>query len=307
MNNKEKMLFIMNPISGGRKKDVFLSLLKEFTKKSKYSVELKKTEHGGHASQIAREAVQAGFTKIIAVGGDGTVNEIAKELVHTNTSLGIIPFGSGNGLARHLKIPMDSKKALDLLDSGESNSIDVGFMNGQAFFCTAGLAFDAHIGKIFAGIKGRGFSGYLKAVLKEYFSYTSEEYEVEINKRKSRHRAFLITAANAGQYGNNVYIAPSADIKDGLLDLCIVKTFSVFKLPSMALRVFNRSVDKSKYVTTITAKNFIIRRKNKGPFHIDGEPYDGGKEFKFEIKENALKVLMNVEKRLEKVVVNKAS
>ncbi len=292
MSDKEKILFIMNPISGARKKDVFLSLLENFQNKTKHLVELRKTEYGGHGTLIAREAVQAGVTKIIAVGGDGTINEIAKELVNTISSLGIIPFGSGNGLARHLKIPMDTKSALELLELAEPTAIDVGFMNDQAFFCTAGLAFDAHIGKIFASMKGRGLLGYIKSVFKEYFSYTSEEYEVEINGKKSRHRAFLITAANAGQYGNNVYIAPGAEIKDGFLDLCIVKTFSVYRLPSMAWRVLNRSIHKSRFVTTVKAKKITIRRKNKGPFHIDGEPFDGGMEFKFEIKESALKVLV---------------
>ncbi len=282
----------MNPISGGRKKDAFLLLYETASAKSNYSMELKKTEYSGHASVIARESVQNGFTKIVAVGGDGTVNEIAKELIDTNTALGIIPFGSGNGLARHLKIPMNTKKAMELLERSVEAKIDVGMMNGRAFFCTAGLAFDAHIGKIFAGMKGRGLMGYIKSVFKEYFSYTSEEYEVEINGKRSRHRAFLITVANAGQYGNNVYIAPLADITDGLLDLCIVKSFSVYKLPSMAWRVFNRSVNESKYVSTVSAKKIIVRRKNKGPFHIDGEPFEGGKEFKFEIKEMALKVLL---------------
>jgi len=283
----------MNPISGGKKKNLFLSLLEHYPNKNKYSIELKKTEYAGHGSVIAREAVQAGITKIVAVGGDGTVNEIAKELIDTNASLGIIPFGSGNGLARHLKIPMDTKKALELLNNAYSINIDAGLINAQLFFCTAGLAFDAHIGKVFAGMKGRGFWSYIKSVIKEYFSYVSEEYEVEINNRKSRHRAFLITVANAGQYGNNVYIAPLAEINDGLLDLCIVKNFSVYGLPSMAWRVFHRSAHKSQFTTTIRASKISIKRKNNGPFHIDGEPFEGGKEFKFEIKTAALKVLVN--------------
>jgi diacylglycerol kinase (ATP) len=168
----------------------------------------------------------------------------------------------------------------------------VGFMNKEAFFCTAGLGFDAHIGKIFAGMKGRGLAGYIKSVFKEYFSYISEEYEVEINNKKSTHHAFLITTANAGQYGNNVYIAPQADISDGLLDLCIIRNFMIHKLPAMAFRVLTKSIDKSKYTTTIQVKQFIIRRKNKGSFHLDGEPFDGEKEFLFEIKEKALKVLV---------------
>lgn len=292
MGDKEKILFIINPISGGRRKDMFLSLLDKIPDRAKFSIELRKTEYAGHASVLAREAVTAGIQRIVAVGGDGTVNEIAKELIGSNTSLGIIPLGSGNGLARHLKIPMNTAKALELLNHAIVKKIDVGYMNSQAFFCTAGLAFDAHIGKIFSGMKGRGLMGYIKSVFREYFHYTSEEYEVELKGRKSRYRAFLITVANAGQYGNNVYIAPKADISDGLLDLCIVKSFSVFRLFSMAYRTLNRTVNKSRYTTTIQAKNFIIRRRNKGSYHIDGEPHEGGKEFTFEVKEKVLSVLV---------------
>lgn len=289
---REKILFIINPISGGRKKDAFLALLEKIPDKTRFDVVIRYTEHAGHASALAKEALAEGIRKIVAVGGDGTVNEIAKELVGSNASLGIIPFGSGNGLARHLKIPMDATKALNLLNSASVRKIDVGYMNSQAFFCTAGLAFDAHIGKVFANMKGRGLLGYIKSVFREYFSYTSEEYEVEIKGRKSRYRAFLITAANAGQYGNNVYIAPTADISDGLLDLCIIKNFSVAKLFSLGYRVLNRSVNKSRYTTIIQAKAFTIRRKNKGSYHLDGEPHEGGKEFKFEIKEGGLAVFI---------------
>jgi diacylglycerol kinase (ATP) len=292
MNEKEKILFIINPISGGKKKEEFLSLLKTIPDKNKLDVVLSKTEYAGHASILAKEAVKAGIKKIIAVGGDGTINEIAKELINTETSLGIIPFGSGNGLARHLGIPIDTAKALSLLNHATVKKIDVGFLNAQAFFCTAGLGFDAHIGKVFAGIKGRGFMGYMKAIIREYFHYTSEEYEVEINGKKSRHRAFLVTAANAGQYGNNAYIAPTAIIDDGLLDLCIVKPFVVYKMPSMTYRVFKKSINKSRYTTTLHSKKFTVKRKNNGPYHIDGEPFEGGKVFTFEIKENALNVLV---------------
>ncbi len=291
MNNKEKILFILNPISGGKKKELFLSLLTTIPNRTNYEIELRKTEYSGHASIITKEAHRAGIKKIIAVGGDGTVNEIAKELIDTDVALGIIPFGSGNGLARHIGIPMNTELALRLLNNSSVKKIDVGFLNAQAFFCTAGLGFDAHIGKIFATMKGRGFVGYIKSVFKEYFSYVSEEYEVEINGKKSRHRALIITAANAGQYGNNVYIAPLADISDGLLDLCILKTFSIFKLPFMAWRVFNRSINKSEHITTIQAKKIRIKRKNNGPYHIDGEPFDGGKDFTFEVKEKALSII----------------
>jgi len=292
MEKKEKIVFIVNPISGGKKKEKFFSLLESILSRDLYEVELQKTEYAGHASILAKEAVKNGIKKIIAVGGDGTINEIGKELIDTESSLGIIPFGSGNGLARHLGIPMNTSKALELLNNPGYRKIDVGFLNSQAFFCTAGLGFDAHIGKIFAGIKGRGFSGYIKSVLKEYFSYVSEEYEVEINGEKHSYKSFLITAANAGQYGNDVYIAPSALIDDGLLDLCIVKPFSTYKLPSMTLRVFNRTIDKSRYSTTFLAKKIIVKKTKTGTYHIDGEPHESKEDFIFEIKESALNVLV---------------
>ena len=290
--NKSNILFIINPISGGKKKSSLPALIDQYLDKEKFAPIYAFTEYIGHAAELAEEAEKKNYDIIVAVGGDGTINEVASKLVHSSKVLAIIPFGSGNGLARHLQIPLNTEKALLLLNKPTIKKIDVGLINSQAFFCTAGLGFDAHIGEVFAGMKGRGLFGYIKSVVKEYFSYISEEYEVEINGRKKRHRAFIVTAANAGQYGNNVYIAPQANISDGLLDLCIVKPFSVFRLPSMALRVFRRSIHKSRFTTTIQAKKITIKRKNKGAYHIDGEPFEGDKLFTIEINENALSVLV---------------
>jgi diacylglycerol kinase (ATP) len=292
MDKKEKILFIINPISGGKNKERFLALLDKIPDKNRYSIESILTEYPGHAAVLARDAVARRIPKVVAVGGDGTVNEVARELIGSNTALGIIPFGSGNGLARHLKISQNPSQALQQLNNATPLPIDVGFLNDQPFFCTAGIGFDAQVGKAFAKMKGRGVVRYIWAALREYFSYTSEEYEVEVNKRTWRYRALLLTVANTTQYGNNFHIAPQANIRDGLLDICVIKNILVYRVPMMLLRIFSRTIHKSSAYSSLQAAQFVVRRKNKGPYHLDGEPFDGNKEFVFAVKEKSLQVLV---------------
>ena len=289
---KEKILFVVNPISGGRNKNGFDALVNKHLDKSKYEPIIRYTERAEHASEITKQGVAENIKKIIAVGGDGTVNEVAKMLMNIDAALGIIPFGSGNGLARHLGIPVDPAKAVKHLNTASIQLNDAGIINGLPFFCTSGMGFDAHIGKIFATLKGRGFMGYIKAVLKEFATYKEQTYKLTISGKTKEHKAFLITFANASQYGNNAYIAPQADIKDGLLDICILKPFPVYSMPGLSLRVFNKTANHSKFMETTTAKSISIVREKEGPIHLDGEPYELGKEITVEIVPACIKVLV---------------
>jgi len=160
------------------------------------------------------------------------------------------------------------------------------------FFCTSGMGFDAHIGKIFASLKGRGFGGYIKAVLREFASYQPQKYKLTANGTTINKDAFLITFANASQYGNNAYIAPQANVTDGKLDICILKPFPVYSMPSLALRVFNKTADKSFYMDTMKETDITIVRENEGPIHLDGEPYETGKEITVKILPACLKILV---------------
>jgi len=288
---KEKIAFIVNPISGGRNKSGFEEMVKKNLNLNKFDPIINYSERPGHASELAKDALNNQIKKIVAVGGDGTVNEVAKIVMNSDAVFGIIPFGSGNGLARHMGIPVNPSKAIERLNHATIKTNDAGIINDMPFFCTSGMGFDAHIGKIFATLKGRGFSGYIKAVLKEFATYKSQQYKLVVNGLTLDKNAFLITFANASQYGNNAFIAPQADTADGSLDICILKPFPVYSMPGLAMRVFNRTANKSSYMDTLKGTDITIVRESAGPIHLDGEPFETGKEIKVSIVPACLKIM----------------
>jgi diacylglycerol kinase (ATP) len=289
---KEKVAFIINPKSGTKNKRELPDMIYNTLDLNLYDVEIVNTEYAGHAPLIVHDLLKREFTKIIAVGGDGTVNEVARALAGTNAALGIVPCGSGNGLARFLQIPLKSKDAIELVNSGLVIQMDYGVINNNPFFCTCGVGFDAHIGSKFASSAKRGFYTYIKETFRSYFSYKSKKYSIKVDGEKIKTRAFLVTVANAGQYGNDVYIAPQADIRDGLLDICIVNPFPKFRALGLGLKMFNRTIDQSNYVNVIKGKSVTIKRKKKGEVHLDGEPAIMGKKLKIKVVEHGLNVIV---------------
>jgi len=290
---KEKIAFIINPISGSNRKHKIPEIVRETIDQSKFDVDFFFTKCAGHATELASGLLDKEYSKIIAVGGDGTINEVAKALVDSEVVLGIIPCGSGNGLARFLKIPLKIKEAVDLLNHGKIMSIDYGIINDNPFFCTCGVGFDAHIGFKFAQSANRGFTTYIKETIAAFFHYKPKKYTIKVDDAKIKTRAFLVTAANAGQYGNDAYIAPHADICDGLLDVCILNPFPKRKAFGIGYRLFNRSMDRSEYVKVIKGQSITIKRKKKGEVHLDGEPAIMGKKLKISIIKHGLKVLVS--------------
>jgi diacylglycerol kinase (ATP) len=289
---KEKVVFIINPKSGTRNKRELPDMILNTMNPDMYQTEIVFTEFAGHASLLADELAKKGFSRIIAVGGDGTVNEVARALVNTNAALGIIPCGSGNGLARFLGIPLKTRDAIQLINSGIVTQIDFGRINDKPFFCTCGVGFDAHIGSKFANSTKRGFYTYIKETLSSFFHYSSKKYKIKIDGEKVKTRAFLITVANAGQWGNDVYIAPTADIQDGLLDICIMSQFPKYKVFSLGIKILRRTIDTSKHINIIKGKSITIKRKKKGEVHLDGEPAIMGKKLKINIEPKGLNVIV---------------
>jgi diacylglycerol kinase (ATP) len=289
---KEKMVFIINPVSGTGKTANMESLIKNQTSLMTPVPEIITTRYKGHANKIVKKSIKKGIKKFIAVGGDGTVNEIASELMGKKAVLGIIPNGSGNGLARHLGIPLKTELAMDVINSGKIKRIDAGKVNNKYFFCTCGTGFDARIGKEFDKLNGRGFVNYLRTVLREFINYRPKKYKIRIDGKKNKQKAFLITIANAGQYGNNAYIAPGAVIDDGLLDICIVKPFPVFKSLFLGLRLFNRTIDKSKYTEVCKGREITIQRDKKIRMHLDGEPVKMKNHVRVTIMSKSLRVIV---------------
>jgi diacylglycerol kinase (ATP) len=288
---KRKALFIINPISGGKKKDGVPELIKDTVDASLMEPVIAFSDGVAHARVIAAEAVGK-FDTVVAVGGDGTVNEVASAIVDTDTSLGIVPFGSGNGLSRFLGIPMDTKEAIKNLASGRTEIIDSARVNGQPFFNMAGMGFDAHISEIFSHGKKRGFISYIKSSIKEVVSYQPQNYHIDIDGKKYDYKAFMLSIANSSQYGNNVYISPKASLQDGLLDVCVIKPFPLWRFPEMSMRMLLKATESSKYVEIIRGKQILIKREHAGPIHLDGEPQVAGTGIDINILPNSLKVIV---------------
>ncbi len=292
MNNKKTVVFIVNPISGTQAKKGVVQKIRRYVDRDIYNYRIAPTRYAGHATEIASECVSQEVDIVVAVGGDGTVNEIARSLVHTKTSLGIIPCGSGNGLARHLQIPMDVKKAIDVINRATIETIDYGKINGIPYFCTCGVGFDAFISMKFAQSGKRGLSTYFENTVREGLRYEPETYEIENEDGTMKHKAFLITCANASQYGNNVYIAPKASLSDGLMDVIIMEPVGVFDAPSISFQLLNGTIDQNNHIKTFKSKKVRIHRNAPGVIHYDGDPIMAEADLEVEIIEKGLKVII---------------
>ncbi len=289
--SKSNILFIINPISGGKDKLKIPALIDANLDRGKFNPNFSFTEYIGHASEIAEEAANKNFDVIVAVGGDGTINEVAAKVMQYNKVLGIMPFGSGNGLARFLKIPLKPLDAIKLLNGGKMQLIDTGRFNGKSFFNMAGMGFDAHISSVFAGNKSRGLTGYLKLGFQEVMSYKPQHYQLWVDGRLYNRTAVVISIANSSQYGNNAHIAAGASVTDGLLDVCVIKRFPMYKLPLLAYEMLNEKTNQSDMVEIIRGKQIRIVRIQDDAIHIDGEPFFMGKEIEINVVPLSLTVI----------------
>ena len=289
---RNKIAFIINPFSGTGKKEDLPGLIHAGLDQSLGKPEIVFTKYRGHGTELAKGFVEKGFQIVVAVGGDGTVNEVARSLIHTDTSLGIIPIGSGNGLARHLGIPMNIRKAIQQLNHSEPILMDYGLVNGRPFFCTCGTGFDAYVSTEFAKGNKRGIMSYLEKIITGYFSYKSQNYHLLGEGIDLNVKAFVLTFANASQWGNNAYIAPQASVQDGQMDISIMSNFPVIAIPTLALNLFAKNIDKDLFMTTLRSDELTLFREESGPFHYDGEPYEEGKEIQVKTVADGLKVLV---------------
>lgn len=291
-NKKKQITFIANPISGTQSKEQIVGLVEKLIDRNKYDYEVLYTRHAGHAVELASDAAQNGVDIVVAIGGDGTINEIARSLIHTDTALGIIPCGSGNGLARHLQIPMEVRKAIEIINEGCIDVIDYGKINGICFFCTCGVGFDAFVSLKFAEAGKRGVLTYLEKTLHESLYYKPETYELETEDGIYKYKAFLIACGNASQYGNNAYITPQATLDDGLMDVTILEPFTVLDVPSLAFQLFNKTIDQNSRIKTFRCNKLLIRRAHDGVVHFDGDPVLADKDIRIEIIKKGLRVVV---------------
>lgn len=289
----KKYLAIINPISGtGSKKNV-PELLGRAYASAPGELLLTYTKAAGHAEELARRAAAEGYEQVIAVGGDGTVNEVARALVGTDTALGIVPKGSGNGLARSLGLAMNSEEAIQQIATGKRVTIDSCTMDGRPFFCTCGMGFDAVVSHAFAEASTRGPVTYLRTMIEEYRAFHSESYHITLDGERSFDtEAFVLVAANAAQYGNNAYIAPEADLADGLIDLAFIQPFPVLEAAVVLGDLMLGRLPANKYYHTERARTITIDRPQAGVIHLDGEPYEAGKQISIELLPSSLHVLI---------------
>lgn len=284
---------MLNPRSGRKAiRDSVRSAIERVYGASGVPYLIHRCEEKEELARVIDDAIRNGFELIVAVGGDGTVHEVAARLIGSTTILGIVPAGSGNGLARHLGIPLDPVAALREIPRGRIEEIDTALVNDTPFINVAGIGFDAVVAERFASSTVRGLETYVREGIRVYASYNAEEYEIELDGKTVRHNAFLIAVANASQYGNAARIAPLASLKDGLLDLSLLHHGSLLAVPLLLQQLFSGRLHESVHVTTLKGRVVTIRRSAAGPAHIDGEPVTLPAELNFRVRPRSLRVLV---------------
>lgn len=292
MDVKKKSVYvIINPKSGTSAKENLPHKISEVLDPHRFVVHIFITGYAGHGFELAKMAVEANVDYVIAAGGDGTVNEVGRALVHSNTALGIIPLGSGNGLGRDLNIPLNTLGALEIIAEEQVKTIDYGKANDEIFFCTCGVGFDAEVADKVSGKRHRGSFMYLRNMLEIFFQQKPKTYEIICPEGTIKDEAFVVTCANASQYGYDAHIAPHADIQDGKMNIAILKPLTLLDVPKTSLQLFTKKIDENKKMEELMTSKAIIKREDEGVMHIDGDPMNMGKEIHVEIIPGGLKVI----------------
>ena len=286
----KRLLAIINPKSGTDNKANVPALIDEIIDKSRFTVDLRYVEAEGDAYRFGREAVDGGYYGLLAIGGDGTVNGAAAAVIESDVALAVIPCGSGNGLGRHLNIPLNVKNALELVNKDQVEPFDYCTINDKPFVCTCGMGFDAQVAHDFAISGHRGFITYLRKTFSVYAKYKCEDYEIEFDGNKISEKAFVIALCNAAQYGNNSFIAPHASMQDGMIDMTIISPFRFYDSPFVGLSLFFKNIDKNSHVSIYRAKEIKIHRQNNAPMHIDGDPVIMPQDLVIKCHHNGIKV-----------------
>ncbi len=291
----QRFLFIINPLSGTKRKENLEEIIHQAFDGSKKKYAFAYTSHAKHAKEIASTAVDKGVDCIVAVGGDGTVNEVGAALINSQSVLGIVPTGSGNGLARSIGISLKPEKAIAQILKSEVISIDTLMIGEKPSLNMAGVGFDARVAHAFANYGKRGFFSYVWVSVKEFFRYRPIYVRISINNQEISEEAFVVSFANSGQYGNNAYIAPKASVSDGLFDVIVIKSFQFRSLPSIVFDLFTKRLDENKYVTSYKTSEISINECSSSEFHIDGEPIVLDELLKLQVNSKSLRIIIGKE------------
>ncbi|WP_161596875.1 diacylglycerol/lipid kinase family protein [Chitinophaga vietnamensis] len=291
----KKILFIINRKAGTDREKRLDSAIRRHFPADRYEVSITHLQYLGHGADLAREAVGNGVHTVVAVGGDGSINEIAQGLVGSNTAMAIVPLGSGNGLARALKIPLDVDKALRLIVDDRQRPVDVGYANDNLFLSNAGVGFDALVADQFRHTKKRGLYGYAKLVLKSFNTYQPGDFNISIDGKTLQEKAFLLTVANGNQFGYEFKLAPGANVFDGLLDLCIMPPVKFYHLLPVSIYSLLGNIDKTRYLKHYTGKEIIIRSPSLQYLQVDGDavPLAEDGVVRLRVHPQAIRVVVN--------------
>ena len=293
----KRITFIVNPVSGGKDKQGVLAAIDRYLA-PEYSCEVLMTGKAGDATTWARESES---DIVVAVGGDGTVSEVAQGLMGTGKALGIIPCGSGDGLALHLGISRNPAKAVRTLNAGRIARIDTARLDGRPFFCTAGVGLDADVAFEFAHSTKRGLVTYISTAWNLWMHQDrASRCVVETDTETWSGPAVIVTVGNANQWGNEARIVPKASLRDGLLDVTVVEPFATWEIPGLAALLMTGKADRSRRVRMFRSAHVHIRRDHAGPAHLDGDPFEAGVDLDLEVVPGTLDVVVPPS-RLEKI------
>lgn len=288
-----KTRFIFNPRSGHNARNPhLLERARGFIAEHHLDASVVLTEHPRHATTLARRAIDDGCGLIVAIGGDGTLNETAAALVGTHSALGLIPCGSGNGLGRHLGIPGPGRGAFRTLLTGRIRAIDTGLVNGHPFFNAMGVGFDADLSARFNRLQHRGLAAYASTTCRMMFGYRPEIYTIRNGTAHLNTRAFIVAVANSDQYGNDCFIAPGAEVDDGQLDLTVLNPATLLHALPLLPRLFSKSIGASRSVTRLRGDHFVIERAAPGLVHTDGETHETASALDITVRPRSLNVLV---------------
>lgn len=290
--SQKHLVFIINPKSGVDREKAVQFAIDSKLDKTKYSYELVHTEYAKHGTGLAKEAAAKGAYAVVAVGGDGSVNDIVAGLMGTDTALAIIPKGSGNGMARTMDIPLKELEAIEVINKGNTVMIDIGFANERAFISNAGVAFDALISKKFAKSTRRGFAIYSWLVTRYMWTYKEWNWDITIDGEHIKERAFIISIANGKQFGYNFQIAPVADWTDGLFDIVVIKKFPKLLGGLLVMRAMNGTIIDSPYVKHYTGREITIHHPKLKLMQTDGDAHECANTVKFRIEKGLQKVIV---------------
>ncbi len=290
--NKKHVVFIVNPKSGVERQKEIQEGINTHLDQETFTHEIMFTEYAKHGTVLAREAAGKGAYAVVAVGGDGSVNDVVQGLLGTGAILGIIPKGSGNGMARTMKIPIDTNAAIKIINQGNFTNMDVAYANGQAFISNAGVAFDALISKKFAKSERRGLMVYSWLVTKHLWMYKTWDWKITIDGKEMTQKAFMVNVANGQQFGYNFQIAPMASFTDGYLDLIIVRKFPKILGGVISFLAMTGKIMSSRYVTHMRGKEISISHPSLNLMQTDGDAHHCASEIKFTIKQGAQKVIV---------------